>query len=66
MARVHPVPTLQDLRAGLPAVKFAPSAKGLNSRQCTYPLNLTFWAFLSQIVSPGSSRREVVRNVEAW
>jgi len=44
----------------------APTAKGLNSRQRTYPLPLTFWAFLSQVLSPGSSCREVVRKVQAW
>ena len=34
----------------LPATLLAQSSAGLNSRQRTYPLNLTltFWAFLSQ------------------
>lgn len=50
----------------LPATLLAPTAKGLNSRQRTYPLPLTFWAFLSQVLSPGSSCREVVRKVQAW
>ena len=44
----------------------APTAKGINSRQRTYSLHLTFWAFLSQILSPGSSCREIVRKVQAW
>ena len=44
----------------------APTAKGINSRQRTYPLPLTFWAFLSQVLNPGSSCREVVRKVQAW
>lgn len=44
----------------------APTAQGVNSRQRTYPLPLTFWAFLSQVLSPGSSCREVVRKVQAW
>jgi hypothetical protein len=44
----------------------APTATGINSRQRTYPLPLTFWAFLSQVLSPGSSCREVVRKVQAW
>ena len=50
----------------LPAALLAPTGQGLNSRQRTYPLNLTFWAFLSQVLSPGSSCREIVRKVQAW
>jgi hypothetical protein len=50
----------------LPAAMFSPTATGLNSRQRTYPLSLTFWAFLSQVLSPGSPCREVVRKVQAW
>jgi len=50
----------------LPSALLAPTARGLNSRQRTYPLNLTFWAFLSQVLSPGSACREVVRKVQAW
>jgi hypothetical protein len=50
----------------LPSALFSPTAKGLNSRRRTYPLALTFWAFLSQVLSPGSSCREVVRKVQVW
>ena len=50
----------------LPLAMLSPTAKGLNSRRRTYPLPLTFWAFLSQVLSPGSSCREVVRKVQAW
>jgi hypothetical protein len=50
----------------LPAAMLSPTAKGNNSRQRTYPLNLTFWAFLSQVLSPGSACREVVRKVQVW
>jgi len=50
----------------LPATQLSPTAKGLNSRQRTYPLALTFWAFLSQVLSPGAACREVVRKVQAW
>ena len=50
----------------LPLAMLSPTAKGLNSRQRTYPLPLTFWAFLSQVLSPGSTCREVVRKVQAW
>lgn len=50
----------------LPAALLAPSTRGLNSRKRLYPLELTFWAFLSQVLSPGSSCREIVRKVQAW
>ena len=50
----------------LPATVLAPAATGMNSRQRAYPLPLTFWAFLSQVLSPGSSCREIVRKVQAW
>jgi hypothetical protein len=50
----------------LPFALFAPTIKGCNSRQRIYPLSVTFWAFLSQVLSPGSSCREIVRKVQAW
>ena len=50
----------------LPVTVLSPTARGLNSRRRTYPLPLTFWAFLSQVLSPGSSCREVVRKIQAW
>lgn len=50
----------------LPTTLLSPTTKGSNSRQRTYPLNLTFWAFLSQVLGPGSSCREIVRKVQAW
>jgi hypothetical protein len=50
----------------LPSELFVSSARGLNSRQRLYPLSLTFWAFLSQVLSPGSACREIVRKVQAW
>ena len=50
----------------LPAAILAPAATGINSRQRTYPLPLTFWAFLSHVLSPGSSCRQIVRKVQAW
>ncbi len=50
----------------LPAAMLAPAAKGINSRERLYPQSLTFWAFLSQVLSPGSACREVVRKIQAW
>lgn len=50
----------------LPTALLAPAANGVNSRQRTYPQSLTFWAFLSQVLSPGCACREVVRKIQAW
>lgn len=50
----------------LPAGLLVAGAHGLKSRRRLYPLELTFWAFLSQVLSPGSSCREIVRKVQAW
>ncbi|NQU75093.1 MAG: IS4 family transposase, partial [Planctomycetes bacterium] len=49
-----------------PARLLEPTTRGANSRQRSYPMSVTFWAFLSQVMSPGSSCREVVRKVQAW
>ena len=40
--------------------------KGVNSRTRSLPPAVTFWAFVSQALSPKSSCREVVRRIEAW
>ena len=50
----------------LPAALLSPADKGVNSRERLYPQSLTFWAFLSQVLSPGSACREVVRKIQAW
>jgi hypothetical protein len=42
------------------------SDKGTNSRTRSLPPNVTFWAFVAQVLSPKSSCREVARRVEAW
>ena len=39
---------------------------GVNSRERMLTPKVTFWAFVSQALDPGSSCREVVRKVEAW
>ena len=49
-----------------PAKLLEPAARGTNSRQRSYPVSVTFWAFLSQVMSPGSPCREIVRKVQAW
>ena len=50
----------------LPLDLFEPTAGGANSRERSFPLSLTFWAFLSQVLNPGSPCREIVRKVQAW
>jgi hypothetical protein len=43
-----------------------PSAQGRTRRERTFTAQVTFWAFVAQILSPGSSCREMVRRVDAW
>ncbi len=40
--------------------------EGLNSRERTFTPQVTFWAFVAQVLSPGSPCREMVRRIEAW
>ena len=40
--------------------------EGLNSRERVFSPKVTFWAFVGQVLSPGSPCREAVRKVEAW
>src|ERR1041385_3918136 len=50
----------------LPERLFAATEKGVNSRERRFSTQVTFWAFLAQILSPGASCRDIVRRVEAW
>ena len=50
----------------VPARLLKPTASGAHSRQRFFPQSLTFWAFLSQVLSPESPCRETVRKVQAW
>lgn len=50
----------------IPASCLQPTATGAHSRQRLFPQGLTFWAFLSQVLSPESPCRETVRKVQAW
>ena len=50
----------------VPARLLKPTARGAHSRRRFFPLGLTFWAFLSQVLSPASPCRETVRKVQAW
>src|SRR3990172_9374284 len=60
----QPLPAIQKLFGSW----IAPAAlcqedEGLNSRERLFPIRLMFWAFLGQILNPGSSCREAVRQV---
>jgi hypothetical protein len=44
----------------------APSDVGTNSRERIFTAQVTFWAFVAQVLSPGTSCREAVRRIEAW
>jgi len=50
----------------IPQALLAPAEAGPHSRQRQYSLAVVFWAFLSQVLSPGCSCREIVRRVQAW
>jgi hypothetical protein len=67
LARLDSLQELYELFGHLiPERLLAPSDSGTNSRERTFTPQVTFWAFAAQILSPGSSCREIVRRVEAW
>jgi Transposase DDE domain/Insertion element 4 transposase N-terminal len=43
-----------------------PTDQSTGSRRRKLPLSITFWAFISQALSPRSSCRETVIRIEAW
>jgi hypothetical protein len=64
--RSQPMPHLHNLFASwVPAPALEQETQGANSRQRIFPIRLTFWAFLSQILNPGTSCREALRQVLA-
>lgn len=64
--KAKPLPHLQALFGSwIDPTALAQTTSGPNSRRRIFPLDLTFWAFLSQILSPGSPCREAVRLVLA-
>lgn len=63
--------SLEDLYAlcgeFLPQVLLAPTPGGTNGRQRVFSPQVTFWAFVAQVLGgPRAACREVVRRVEAW
>ena len=64
--RSQPLPCLHSLFASwVPEHALAQEKSGPNSRFRVFPIRLTFWAFLGQVLSPGASCREAVRQVLA-
>jgi hypothetical protein len=64
--RQKPLPHLEKLFAQLlPLGLLSQAEEGLNSRDRLYSLRCTFWAFLWQVLNPGASCREVVRQIQA-
>jgi hypothetical protein len=64
--RALPLPHIEKLFAPiLPAGLLAQAPAGANSRQRLYSLRATFWGFLWQMLHPGTSCREVVRQIQA-
>ena len=49
----------------IPLQVLHPKQSGAHSRERIYSLNVTFWAFLHQVLSPGTPCREVVRKVQS-
>jgi hypothetical protein len=50
----------------VPARFLSKETKGENSRERELPPRVVFWAFVNQVLDPGTSCREIVRKVEAW
>jgi hypothetical protein len=64
--RHSPLPHLEKLFAPwLPLGLLSQAQEGLNSRQRLYSLRGTFWASLWQVLNPGASCREAVRQIQA-
>jgi len=68
-ARALDLTTLSQLGAlcapWVPARLLKPTERGAHSRRRFFPQGLTFWAFLSQVLSSRSPCRETVRKVQA-
>ncbi|MGC1479974.1 MAG: IS4 family transposase [Chthoniobacterales bacterium] len=50
----------------IPKAILSPTKKGVGSRDRSLPAQVTFWAFVAQVMSPGMGCREVVNKVAAW
>lgn len=64
--QAKPLPYLQGFFGSwIPAPALAQATRGPNSRSRIFNLELTFWAFLGQILNPATVCREAVRQVLA-
>lgn len=64
--QAQPLPYLHHLFASwVPEAALQQDKQGPNSRHRLFPIRLTFWAFLGQILNPGTSCREALRQVLA-
>ena len=50
----------------VPKELLAAQPRGTNSRQRIFSPALTFWSFLGQVLEPGSSCRDALRQLNAW
>src|ERR1700751_4861721 len=50
----------------VPQELLAPQERGANSRQRIFSSRVTFWSFLGQVLEPGSSCRDALRQLNAW
>ena len=50
----------------IPDALLAPNSEGPGSRRRVFSPLITFWAFLSQVLSPNAACREALRKVQAW
>src|ERR1700676_5789534 len=50
----------------IPQALLARSKEKVNSRQRIFSPLVTFWAFLAQVLEPGSSCRDALQRVSAW
>jgi len=70
MANLPKVGSLAELRqlfgSYFPAALLAKKPSGENRANRIFSLEVTFWAFLDQVSSPGCSCRETVRKIMAW
>jgi hypothetical protein len=65
--RLESLQELYELFAHLFPQRLLDTAEaGANSRQRVFTPQVTFWAFVAQVLSPASPCREVVRRVQAW
>lgn len=49
-----------------PAHLLSQADEGPNSRERTYSLRVTFWAFVWQVLNPNQACRQTVRMIQAW